>query len=169
MVAETLASPEKFGDELQGLSAGTALACVLRPHGLALVPGRDERRQLQYSLVVGKGAREAWPVGWEPKKPNPEVLPELFESLNVEVEDIPLSQVVEVVGQRLKAPVLYDHLSLVRHDIDPTKIRVTQKPIRTEYSLALKKLLNQGKLTYELRVDDAERPLIWIRAANDPG
>jgi len=161
--AQTLESigREEVEEELSGLSSGTALACLLRPMGFCLVPRRLGRTP-GYAVVRSRPGTEVWPIGWEPEKPLPEVLPAMFEFHNVAVGGVPASLAIEAIGKRLKVPVLMDHNALARHGIDPTKILVAHPRKRTTYGVALRQILNQARLKSEVRVDEGGRPFLWI-------
>jgi hypothetical protein len=155
-----LASEEPVADELQGLSSGTALAAILRPLGLVLVPeksGSDVRLRIADSRL----ASEHWPVGWPPKGNPQQTLPDLFKTLNVEIAPIPLAEALPAIQERLKSPMLLDHNSLARHEIDLAS-KVELPKINTYYDRILDRLLFQAKLKYELRVDEAGKPLLWV-------
>jgi hypothetical protein len=151
----------KVADDVNGLSAGTALAILLRPAGLALVPERSGG-QMQYRVKQAARGAQAWPVGWKPEKRPSEVLPRLFEFLNVEINAIPVSEAMQAIGGRLEVPVFYDRNALALHGIDPTKTPAELPSKRISYSQTLNRLLSQAKLKYELRVDEAEKPFLWI-------
>lgn len=152
----------KLTEELIGLSSGTSLAVVLRPAGLVIEPQRPSGGQLQYAVAKPREGRSSWPLGWKPEKPNREVLPELFEFINVEISGIPISEALEAVQGRLKVPFLLDHNSLALEGIDLAKFEANVPGKRLTYSLILGKLLSQAKLKYELRVDEAGKPFVWI-------
>jgi hypothetical protein len=158
----TITSAERVADELNGISAGTALSCALRPAGLMLVPRLNANRQPEYLVTAAKEGAEAWPVGWPSKKPDRDVLPGLFEVLNVEVDDVALSDVLEAIGVRIKAPLLFDHNRLARQGIDVTKVKVSLPAKQTMYAIALRSSLFKAGLKYELRVDEADKPFLWI-------
>ena len=73
-----------------------------------LAPRANRERQPEYVVLRAAENQEIWPVGWPLKKPRRNVLPGMFELVNVELEDIPLSQLLEVLGERLKVPMLID-------------------------------------------------------------
>ena len=150
-------------DELNGLSSGTTLALILRPAGLVLIPERPAGGDLRYRVAKAQAGREAWPAGWKPKgRPN-EVIGELFEFLNVEIpQDIPLPEVLEAIQARLKVPFLFDHNALVLHGIDPDKATADALNKRMTYSQVLNKVLGHARLKYEVRVDEADKPFLWI-------
>lgn len=152
---------DQVGEELSGLSCGTALACALRPVGLCLVP-RAGGRGPEYVVTRAGPGLEVWPVGWEPEKPRREVLPALFDFHNVNVQGVSASRALEAIGKLLKVPVLIDHNALARHGVDPSKVIVSHPQSRTTYSLALRKILFQARLKSEVRVDEAGKPFLWV-------
>jgi hypothetical protein len=159
--AKALAGEERVRDELGDLSRGTALAAALRPAGLILLP-REAGRQVELAITTSRGAKELWPVGWQSEQAPAKLVPPLAETINVEIEETPLSEALEAVGRGLKAPLLLDHNTLAEHDIDADKARVKLPAGRIIYSTVLRKLLYQAKLRYEVRVDDAGKAFLWI-------
>jgi hypothetical protein len=157
-----LASDEVVADELQGLSAGTAMVVVLRPLGLILVPQKQPGGEARLWITDVRRSAVSWPVGWPPEKPPRELLPELFTFLNVEIQDTPLSEALDTIGKRLKTPILVDQNSLARQRIDLTQVKVSLPPGRTYYQRIIERLLYQAKLKMELRMDEAKKPFLWI-------
>ena len=159
---QAISEDDVVAEELSDLSCGTALAAALRPPGLALVPRDAKPRGLECLVAEAKPDMEAWPIGWEPEKPRRELLPGSFEFLNVNVQGVPVTQVIEAVSGRLSVPVLLDHNAMARHGIEPDKALVSMPQRRTTYSLLLKRCLYQAGLKSELRVDEAGKPFLWI-------
>lgn len=155
-----LSADEPILDELQGLSAGTALVAILRPLGLVLVPERSGG-ETRLRIADSRAASEHWPVGWPPQGNPHETLPQLFNKLNVEVDSTPLAEALPTIGARLKVPILIDHNSLARAEID-LSTRVDLPKTNTYYDKIVSRLLFQANLKHELRVDEAGRPLLWI-------
>ena len=155
-----LAGDEPVADELQGLSSGTALAAVLRPLGLVLAPEKSGQ-DVRLRIVDSSAVKEFWPVGWPPKGNPHETLPELFKFLNVEITKTPVSEVVTAIGARVKAPVLIDHNSVARFQAN-LAAPVDLPKANTFYAAALDRMLFQAKLKYELRVDEANKPFLWV-------
>ncbi|MEX2138360.1 MAG: hypothetical protein WD894_03815 [Pirellulales bacterium] len=157
----TLLADEPVRDELEGLSSGTALAALLRPAGAALVPLKPDGEPVQYRLIAAQSATEIWPVGWPPKQPRGKVAPKLIELLNAEIDGFSAAEAIEAIRGRLGMPLLFDHNNLVRHRIDlATPITVPAR--RTYYSKVLDQALFKVGLMYELRVDENEKPILWI-------
>jgi hypothetical protein len=155
------ADAEGVYDELKGVSCGTALAAIARPLGLVVVP-RKLGGRMQLAVVDFRKASESWPIGWPPEKPERELAPKLFEFLPVEIEDASLSEALDAVHGRLELPMLYDHNAMARHRIDPKAVRVSLPVGRSYYKKVVDRLLFHGKMKAELRVDEAEQPLLWI-------
>ncbi|MEX2560287.1 MAG: hypothetical protein WD403_10255 [Pirellulales bacterium] len=160
--AAALGRAEQVSEDVQGISSGTALAYLLRAEGLALEPRRDARRQVEYAVKLPAEGQPVWPVGWPPEVKPAELRPELFEFLNAEIDDVPLSETLKVIGERLDLPILFDHHALVREGIDIHEVKVSLPPRRTFYDKVLRTVLSQALLTSEMRVDEAGKPLLWV-------
>jgi hypothetical protein len=161
-----LATDDKVADELQGLSAGTALAAILRPLGLVLVPEKSGQT-LRLRIADSRSAKELWPVGW-PCKENPgTTLPELFKFLNVEVSDTSLGETLAAIGGRVKAPIVIDYNALARVEVDLATKKVELPKTNTFYAKALDRILFPAGLKYEVRVDEADKPFLWISSIRE--
>src|SRR5487761_865285 len=158
-----LAHAQPMAEELEGLTSGTAIAYALRSEGLAMLPRLNDRKTPEYAVIRPDGKQTTWPVGWplEDRKPK-DVLPELFESHNAQIDDFPLAEALEAIGERLKTPVLYDHYALSRQGIDVAKVTVKFPASKTWYAKVIDKRLHQAGLTGEWRLDDGGRPLLWV-------
>lgn len=148
--------------ELQGMSRGTALAYLLRPAGLAWEIRRGTRTApLQYVILRGSQSEEPWPIGREPVATLKETCPVLLELVESEVADRPASVAIAAIEERLQVPFLYDRNSLLRHRIDlETQVNVPRR--KSSYARLLGSVLSQAKARYELRVDEAGQPFLWI-------
>jgi hypothetical protein len=152
----------KVEEDLIGLSSGTAVAVILRPAGLVLSPERPAGGTIQYRVSKPAAGRESWPIGWKLEDSDRKVLPKLFEMINVEIDETPVSDAVAALESRLKIPFLWDHNALALHGIDPAKVEAKLPAKKLSYSLILQRVLSQAKLKKELRVDEAGRPFLWI-------
>jgi len=159
-IQRVLVAGEPVADELHGVSSGTALAAILRPLGLVMFPERSSG-ETRLRIVGSRDAKEHWPVGWPPKGNPSETLPELFKFLSIEIETTPLAETLTAIAGRVKAPLLFDHNALARGEID-IQTKVSLPKASTFYARALDRLLVQAKLKYELRVDEADKPLLWV-------
>lgn len=160
-IQQAIVADDPVRDELQGLSAGTALAALARPVGAVLRPRETASGALEYTLTKGKAGAEAWPIGWPPEQAEGKVIPQLLESLNVEIRDVSLSQAAAAIQGRFKVPFLWDHNAILKQRIDLAK-KVSFPNKRAYYVTVLRQLLSQDELRYSVRVDEAGKPLIWI-------
>lgn len=160
---QRLAASPALAEELQGLTTGTALAYAVRAEGLGLLPRANSAKKVEYAIVKPAERQATWPVGWplEDRKPK-DVVPALFETLNAEIDDIPLTEAIDVLAERLKVHVLYDHHALARQGIDLAKLQAKFPARKTWYGKIIDRILHQSGLTGEWRLDDAGKPLLWV-------
>jgi hypothetical protein len=160
-IDQALAADDPVRDELRDVSVGTALAAIGRPAGAALVP-RAVAGKVELRLSPAKENVESWPIGWPPEeKKERDLIPMLFEFLNVDIDNVPASEAVTAIEGRLKVPFLFDHNNMVRHRVDLNK-KVKVPAGKTYYRRIFDRVLFQADLKCEVRVDEAGQPLIWI-------
>jgi len=157
-----LPAEDTIAEELIDLSLGTAFAYILRPAGLALVPTPDERGGIRLNVVASRPGLEIWPVGWPSEKPPTQLLPEMYRFLEVNIQGASVSRLIEAIVERTKVPALWDYSALARHGIDPAKTAVRFPPKTSTYAVILRHCLFQAGLKYEIRVDEADKPFLWI-------
>ncbi len=153
---------ELVADELKGLSCGTALAATIRPLGLTWRPRRRDDGKTVLVIEEAGTAEESWPVGWPVKGTPYSTAPKLFENLKVEIRDTPLSEAIEAIQPRVELPFLFDHNSMARHQVDPAASKVDFPAKRASYKRILDTVMFQAGLSTELRLDEADRPFLWI-------
>lgn len=161
-IAGELSRGEKVPGELQGLACGTVAAAVLRREGLSLVPKPTADGKPEYHILRAAKDQDVWPIGWEPERPLTETLPEYFALRNVKIDAIPASQLLQVIAERLKLPMLFDEQALVIKKLDPSKVMVNIPEGQLAYGTVLDRAMYQASLKHEVRVDDAGRPFLWI-------
>jgi hypothetical protein len=161
-VEKAIAADDPVRDELSGLSCGAALAAIARPAGAILQPKKPSGGELEYALVRAAEGGESWPIGWPPEQSDIKVLPQLLDTLSVEIKDIPASQAIAAIQSRMNAPFLFDHNSIAKQRIDMSKAVTIPPAKKAFYATILRQVLFQAGLKYSLRVDEAGKPLIWI-------
>jgi hypothetical protein len=160
--ARAALTDDKVLDELQGVSSGTAIAAILRPLGLVLVPEKGAGNSVRLRVADSRSVKENWPIGWPPTKPPKETLPDFYKFLNVEIGETPLAEAISAIQGRLKVPMIIDQNSLARNRIDLATTKVSLPKMNTYYQRILDRLLNQAKMKAELRIDEADQPFVWI-------
>ncbi len=149
-------------EDLSKLSCGTALACVARPLGMCLVPREQGGRAVEYSIIEAKPGVKAWPIGWQSERNDRETLPALYEFLTVNVDGVPVTDVLKAVSGRIDAPILLDHNALARHGVEPEQVVASFPSSRTWHAKLLQRVLSQAKLKSEVRLDEAGKPFLWV-------
>ncbi|MCC9606649.1 hypothetical protein LOC68_16805 [Blastopirellula sp. JC732] len=152
----------KVLDELEAVSCGTAVAAMVRPLGLAMVPRREAGGEVELHIIDSSAAKNPWPVGWAPDGNPGQVAPTMFQYLEVEISDIPVQQATEAIAARVKLPLLWDHNGITAKRIDIATAKVKHPDQRTFYKKLLDTILFQAKLTLEIKVDEAGHAMIWI-------
>lgn len=149
-------------DQLQGFSAGTAMAIALRSAGLGISPEREVGGN-QYLMVAPlTEERQFWPLGWAPTDNPANTAPTLFQFIEVEIMDTPLTEAVTAIGDRVQVPILLDHSRIALQEIDLAEAKVKFPKRRTFYKNILDTLLFQAKLTMDLKVDENGKPFLWV-------
>ncbi len=156
-----LDSAEPFPDQLLGVSSGTSLAAVLRPAGLVFVPVKGRGDAIDLKITDSRKVEKSWPVGWPSDKGKGHLLPDLFKTLNAEITDTPLDESLAVIQKRVNAPFLIDQNSLARQRVD-LKAKISLPKASLSYARILDKLLTQVKCKTEVRLDEADKPFVWI-------
>ena len=156
-----LRSAEPFPDELLGVSSGTSLAAILRPSGLVFVPVKGKGDSIELKITDSRNVEKSWPVGWSSDKGKGQLLPDLFKTLNVEIADTPLEESMAAIQKRVNAPFLLDQNSLARQRVDLKK-KLSLPKTNLSYARILDKLLTQVKCKIEVRLDEADKPFVWV-------
>ena len=151
-------------NELNGISVGTALAALLQPLELVVVPSRPQGRVVQLRVVPVAEAEEYWPIGWPLKDAPVIAAPRLFQREDIRLERFQLSKALPAISSRCEVPFVYDWLELSKAGVDLAATEVTFNRKRTSYRVTLSKLLRQADppLAGGLRLDENGRPFFWI-------
>jgi hypothetical protein len=167
---------DPIAEELQGLTAGTGLAILLRNYGLVLRPVKTRGQPVAFSIMPADGndvsqstlgvsddqRMRNWPIGWKPDRLGSEIAPALFEPRNAEIEGYTLKETLIAIGSRVNIPFFVDHAALRTKRINPADIQVRLARTRSSYMRVLDRVLAQARLHCQLRVDEAGKPFLWI-------
>ncbi len=157
-----LRDADSLGTELKGITAGTALAFVLRREGLTLRPEKPGGGSLQLKIEPTRRGRETWPVGWKTETSPRQLVPQLYEFLTIEIDGYTLSAALDAIKPRLGTRLFFDQWILARSEIDPDQVQVKLPKRKTFLKNAVDKMLSQARLAGELRVDERGHSFYWI-------
>jgi hypothetical protein len=171
-----LRKADRIVDELQGLTAGTGLAIILRNYGYALRPNKERARPLSYDIIAVDRDElfqstlgetddfklQQWPIGWKADRLASKIVPELFEPRNAEIQGYTLEETLQAIGSRVKIPFYVDHAALRAARIDLATVQVQIARSRISYKRVLDRALSQARLYCQIRVDEAGTPFLWI-------
>lgn len=183
---KALHAAENVPEELQGMTAGTGLAILLRMNGLVFRPEKTRGEPVVYRvspidlpanrassdiktiLALEKAGRTDdvslphWPIGWTLHGTPVRSAPSLFEQLNVEIDGFTLDETLAAIAPRIKVPIYVDQLTLRAHGIDTAKVQVRIPKTRTSYKRLIDRSLSQARIGSEIRIDEAGRAFLWI-------
>lgn len=151
----------KVTHELEGMTGGTAMAMILRSAELVFVP-QVSGSKIQLVVASENAVPAGWPVGWESKLSRQELVPKIFDMLEIEIEAQPITNVVAAVEGRLETPFFWDEALFEAAKTDPESVKVSVPPTRMSYSNLLKRAFFQAKMTSTLRIDDRGKAFYWV-------
>lgn len=145
-----------------GFTKATALAIALNDRGFGVRPNRTPAGQIELAIEILDAKADHWPIGWPLQQQAPTALPGMFAMTNVQLDQVPLLDVLEAVDGLAEVPVLIDFAEIDRRHIDLDKLRVSHPLKKTTWSLALRAILVPQKLTREYWQDEAGRAFVWV-------
>jgi hypothetical protein len=66
-------------------------------------------------------------------------------------------------------PLVFDRNAMALHGIKLAAVKANVPEKRMTYSQVLSRVLAPAKLRYELRVDEADRPFVWVTTIRKSG
>lgn len=150
--------------QARGLSVGTTLAAALAESGLAFRPLRTPEGKIELAVSPRDDGEDAWPIGWplDPDKPQGQLVPALFKMVPVELDDVPLTDVLVAAAQASEVPILTDYHAIARERIELAELKVTVPPRKTTWGLLLKQVTFPHKLGRRILADDSGKPFVLI-------
>jgi hypothetical protein len=120
------------------------------------------------NIVDVRETKEPWPIGWPGDKAPHVAMPNYREQITVEFDKTAFWDVIDAIRERLKAPILFDHNSMVRNRFDPDTDEVTLPEEKLTYARTLEKVFSPRRLTHEVRMDEAGLHFIWVHSTGKP-
>jgi hypothetical protein len=146
----------------EGVSKGTALAAMLNEFDLAFQPRRRNNGSIDLVVVPFVEGERYWQIGWETPKGHGELLPKLFDFVPVDLDNVEIRSVLDTISGLLDTPILIDESGLRLKKTEFEGVLVSHPPKKTAWALALKELLRQVDCRYEIYLDEARQPFIWV-------
>jgi hypothetical protein len=166
---EPLAKRLRFNAKTGELALGAALAYVLGQHGLAFEPRQAPSDNVSLLLLPRTESKRPWPVGIVPDRFPGDVAPQLLTNVKFELRDKPLNEVIQFFRVQLKMDVLLDRAGLLERKIDPASLRSTIQIPAATFTSAIRRTLAPMQLKHELRIDEADRPFLWVTYGEPTG
>lgn len=156
---------KKTSPNLQGISQGTAFAILLNGYGLGFRPLRTPQGSIELAVSPLTETTDRWQVGWSPEeldlKP-PQVAPNLYKIVPVELEEVPLADVLRGIAVAAEIPVFVDEYALQTRQIDIDTLIVNYPRRKTMWSMLLRGITNPHFLARRVLVDENNRGFVWI-------
>jgi hypothetical protein len=153
---------------VRGFTSATALAILLNDCSLGFRPNRTPADGLELLVEPLEQRKDQWPVGWKLQKQRLKAAPKLFAMSPIELDQVPLTDLLSTVAELTETPVMLDNYEIEKAKIDLSKIDVSFKRASTSWSVALKTMVIPKKLSREIWQDEAGRAFVWI-TTNRPG
>ncbi|WP_437200812.1 hypothetical protein [Planctomicrobium sp. SH664] len=154
----------RLHEELQGLSAGTALAYLLSQGELVFRPVRQPDGSVQLVIQPQKDIKDAWPIGYDPPvaQPRNEIVPSFFKMQSIGIESRPLGDVLNACEERTGVHILIDLADCLAHQLDPEQIVVSYRQRRTAYAVVVESVCHGQHLKVSYKLDEAGTPFLWV-------
>ncbi len=151
--------------DVTGMAKGTALAILLKSHGLVFVPQRLPDSSIVLKIEASSKEEKGWPVGWDLETiglKRLETAPDLFRMKLIKIVDTPLTELASQASTESKVPVLIDRHALASEQIDPDALMINIPEKRTAWAMALGTATTPHRLQSNLKIDEAGKPFVWI-------
>jgi hypothetical protein len=157
-----LARAKPLDIDLKGVSTGTATALTLRSAGLALVPEQPPGEPFVVRVVPIEPRQFSWPVGWKPEQGPRQMAPGMYRTTTIEITGFKLGKALEAFAPHMGIPLMVDHYAVNQMEGDFREADVKFPNRKTYVRRAVDNILAQGRVSGELRVDEANQPFYWI-------
>jgi hypothetical protein len=162
--ARRMDSDKTLRQSTRGLSAGTALAATLGEFGLVFKPLRTPDGIIELAVSPREEGQDSWPIGWplDPDKPQGQLVPALFKVVPVNLDEVPLTDVLTAAAEASEVPILTDYHAIEAEEIELSELRVTVPSRNSTWGLLLKQVTFPHKLGRRIVADDAGKPFVLI-------
>lgn len=166
---DKIAGSVRLSGSTNRLSLGAATSFVLGQKGLAIEPRQSADGKLSLLVLKLDESRRPWPVGLEPEQFPGTIAPRIVAMTGYATSDTPLADVLAAFDRQLDMDVLLDAAGLKRNNLDAGSLRSTIQIANKTWSSAMRQTLGAMGLKFDLRLDEANRPFIWVTVGEPTG
>lgn len=150
-----------------GLSKGVAFALMLNEWGLGFQPRRLPSSTVELMIVSleDSTADTVWPVGWSldsAKLSRTAVAPKFYQLAAIEYSQTPFPEMLADVGKKAEVAVFTNEYLLKHKGVELDQLVVNSPLRQTIWPVFLKAITGPSRLTFELRVDEAGHPIVYL-------
>lgn len=155
--------------DLKGISKGTGLAVALAQFGLGFRPLQNPDAGGGFVLEVDTGDESSnlWPVGWKTTQPLVTLLPGLYRSISVDVEDVVAGDLIQLLADNLKIPMYQSTAALKAAGLNLSQLRYSRKPDKVSPSRLMLLLGDRFQMGLDVRTDEAGHCFLWVTSRSD--
>lgn len=149
--------------KLKGISKATALAIMLKDHGLGYYPIRTPAATIELQVKPLIGTEEKpWPVGWELRLPRTKTAPLMFKLFPVNLKEMAIVDLAQVVAEKTNVPILFDYHTIATAKIDLDELTITIPERKSTLFRAIQTATSRNRLSQKLVIDELGKPLIYV-------
>ncbi len=151
--------------DLRGFAKGTALALILHQYRLAFAPKRLPDESIVLAVEPFQPEKTMWPIGWNPDDlglRRGSYASKLYSPQPIRIEQTRMLDLIPQIEEATDLKVFFDPYGLAAAKVNPERLVVNYPQKNTSWSLCLKTILSQVKLSLEVRVDENDKPFLWI-------
>lgn len=149
---------------LAGISKGTATAIILAQYGLGFRPHRLSSESYELEIDVGGEDANLWPIGWKAQESTAVILPAWLKAIEIDVEEVDVSSIVQVVSERINVPVFMSSFQLAAAGRDPDELTYSRQGRISPFRL-LTGMGDKLNLGFDIRVDEGGNIFLWTTTA----
>lgn len=157
----------ELGEDAVGMSKGTVLAIVLAQYGLGYRPLVNPEGGYILEIDAGDESSNFWPIGWKTKEAINVAVPEIFKPITVDVEDVPLTAIVDLLSERLKVRDFYSTAALRGAKIDVAELTYSRKPEKIPPSRLMSLMGDRFQMGMDIRTDESGKCFLWVTTKSD--
>jgi len=152
---------------LTDLSQGTALAIALAQRGLGFRVMSHPQRGYFLEIDAGNEASNLWPVGWKNTRSMSALLPVMYRSVDVDLDDVSVELVMTDVAGRAGIGWLTSRYQLTKDGIRFEDLKTSRRPGRISPHRLLQSIGAKNRFRVDVRTDESGTLFLWCTTVAD--